>query len=103
MDNPILWIIIIGVVLLVLFVIFVYNSLVRRRVETQNAGSQIDVRHKRRYDLIPNHVETVKRYATHEKETFERVVQARNAAMNASGVADKAAAENQLSGTLKTL
>jgi LemA protein len=89
--------------LVVGFVVMVYNSLVGRRVETQNAWSQIDVQLKRRYDLIPNLVETVKGYATHEKETFERVIQARNAAMNASGPAEHAAAENALSGTLKTL
>jgi LemA protein len=89
--------------LIVGFVAMTYNSLVGRRVETQNAWSQIDVQLKRRYDLIPNLVETVKGYATHEKETFERVIQARNAAMNASGPAAHAAAENALSGTLKTL
>ncbi|CAN5258143.1 LemA family protein [soil metagenome] len=89
--------------LIVGFVVMIYNSLVSRRVETQNAWSQIDVQLKRRYDLIPNLVETVKGYATHEKETFERVIQARNAAMNASGPAAHAAAENALSGTLKTL
>ena len=84
-------------------VVLMYNGLVRRRVETQNAWSQIDVQLKRRYDLIPNLVETVKGYATHEKDTLERVIQARNAAMNASGPAASAAAENALSGTLKTL
>src|SRR5437867_3475912 len=89
--------------LLVLVVILIYNGLVGSRVETQNAYSQIDVQLKRRYDLIPNLVETVKGYAGHEKETFEKVVQARSAAMNAQGVADKAAAENALTGTLKSL
>jgi LemA protein len=99
------WIVVLVVVgLLVLMAIAIYNGLVGRKVETQNAYSQIDVQLKRRYDLIPNLVETVKGYATHEKETFENVVKARSAAMNASGgVAEKAAAENQLSGTLKTL
>ena len=85
------------------FCIMVYNGLVGKRVETQNAWSQIDVQLKRRYDLIPNLVETVKGYASHEKDTFERVIQARNAAMNASGPAAHAAAENALSGTLKSL
>jgi LemA protein len=89
--------------LLLLAAVVIYNSLVSGRVETQNAYSQIDVQLKRRYDLIPNLVETVKGYASHEKETFERVIQARNAAMNAQGVAEKSAAENQLTGTLKTL
>lgn len=88
---------------IVLAFILIYNSLVSGRVETQNAYSQIDVQLKRRYDLIPNLVETVKGYATHEKETFEKVIQARSAAMNAQGVADKSAAENMLSGTLKSL
>ncbi len=85
------------------FCVVVYNSLVGRRVETQNAWSQIDVQLKRRYDLIPNLVETVKGYASHEKDTLEKVIQARNAAMNATGPAEHAAAENALSGTLKTL
>jgi LemA protein len=85
------------------FCVVVYNSLVGRRVETQNAWSQIDVQLKRRYDLIPNLVETVKGYASHEKDTLEKVIQARNAAMTATGPAEHAAAENALSGTLKTL
>ena len=106
MENiqPWVWFAVGGGVI-VLFVIIVYNGLVSRRVETQNAFSQIDVQLKRRYDLIPNLVETVKGYAKHEQETLEKVIQARNAAMNAQGgsVADRAAAENQLSGTLKTL
>jgi LemA protein len=98
------WIVVLVVIgLLVVVAIVMYNGLVSRRVETQNAYSQIDVQLKRRYDLIPNLVETVKGYATHERETFENVVKARTAAMNATGVADKAAAENQLTGTLKTL
>src|SRR5277367_1734897 len=80
-----------------------YNSLVRLRNQLENAWSQIDVQLKRRYDLIPNLVETVKGYATHEKETLEKVIAARNSAMNATGVVEKAQAENQLSGTLKTL
>src|SRR3974390_3417983 len=90
----------VGVVLL-LAAIAPYNGLVNRKVETKNAWSQIDVQLKRRYDLIPNLVETVKGYATHEKETLERVIQARNMAMSAGGVAEKAAAEKQLSGALQ--
>jgi LemA protein len=89
--------------LIVGVIVMIYNGLVRRRVETQNAWSQIDVQLKRRYDLIPNLVETVKGYASHEKDTLENVIRARNAAMNASGPAEHAAAENALSGTLKTL
>lgn len=94
----------VGVVgLLILFAIATYNSLIGKKVETENAWSQIDVQLKRRYDLIPNLVETVKGYAKHEQETLEKVIQARNAAMNAQGVEDKAAAENMLTGTLKTI
>jgi len=105
MSPAIIVLIIFGVVGLILIGAFIgiYNGLVGKRVETQNAWSQIDVQLKRRYDLIPNLVETVKGYASHEKETLERVIQARNAAMNARGVAEHAQAENALSGTLKTL
>jgi len=105
MSPAIIVLIIFGVVGLILIGAFIgiYNGLVGKRVETQNAWSQIDVQLKRRYDLIPNLVETVKGYASHEKETLERVIQARNAAMNARGVAEQAQAENALSGTLKTL
>src|SRR5947209_7902718 len=84
-------------------VIATYNSLVGKKVETENSWSQIDVQLKRRHDLIPNLVETVKGYASHEKDTLERVVQARNQAVNAHGVAEQAAAENQLTGALKTI
>jgi LemA protein len=90
-------------VILIIAVVVIYNGLVSKKVETENAWSQIDVQLKRRHDLIPNLVETVKGYATHEKETLERVIEARNAAMNARGPAEHAAAENVLSGTLKTL
>ena len=104
MEHWLPWLIVGGIVLLlVLFVVAVYNSLVNRKVETENAWSQIDVQLKRRHDLIPNLVETVKGYAAHEKDTLERVVQARNAAVNARGVAEQAAAENQLTGALKTI
>src|ERR1700757_2972895 len=92
----------IGLVI-VLGLVALYNGLVGKRVETQNSWSQIDVQLKRRYDLIPNLVETVKGYASHEKDTLEKVIQARNMAMNAKGVAEQAQAENMLSGTLKTL
>src|SRR5205085_10775887 len=90
-------------VIVIFAAIGIYNGLVNRRVETENAWSQIDVQLKRRYDLIPNLVETVKGYAGHEKETLERVIQARNMAMSASGVAAKAEAENMLTGALKSL
>jgi LemA protein len=89
--------------LVILSLIGIYNGLVNRKIETENAWSQIDVQLKRRYDLIPNLVETVKGYASHEKETLEKVIQARNMAMNARGVGEQAQAENVLSGTLKSL
>ncbi len=87
----------------VFWAIGVYNGLVGLRVQSQNAWSQIDVQLKRRYDLIPNLVETVKGYAAHERETLERVIQARNMAVSAHGVAEQAQAENMLSGALKSL
>ena len=93
------------VVLLVLYVVLTYNRLVRTRNRIDNAYSQIDVQLKRRYDLIPNLVETVKGYAAHEKTTFEAVTAARSNAMNAQSgsPAEQAQAENALSGTLKSL
>ena len=90
-------------ILIVVVVISLYNSLVRMRQQVKSAWSQIDVQLKRRYDLIPNLVETVKGYAAHEKTTFEMVVQARNAAVAAAGVAQQAQAENALSGALRQL
>ena len=81
----------------------IYNSLVRLRQQVKNAWSQIDVQLKRRYDLIPNLVETVKGYAKHEKETLEGVIQARNAAISAQGVEQQAQAENMLTGALRQL
>ena len=89
------------VVLLVIFVIGMYNSLVRLRVQCDNAWSDIDVQLKRRYDLIPNLVETVKGYAGHEKGTLEGVVAARNQAMNTQGPAAKADAVNVLTSALR--
>jgi LemA protein len=91
------------VVIVALWVAAKYNGLVRLRVQLENAWAQIDVQLKRRYDLIPNLVETVKGYAAHEKQTLENVIKARNMAMNATGVADRAQAENMLTGTLKSL
>ncbi len=92
-------------VLSLIWLVGAYNSLVKSRVDTENAWSQIDVQLKRRYDLIPNLVETVKGYASHEKETLEAVIQARNSAMGASdsSAATRAAAENMLTGALKSL
>jgi LemA protein len=88
----------------VLFVIGIYNGLVRLRNEVKNAWSQIDVQLKRRYDLIPNLIETVKGYVTHERETLEAVVKARQQAINISdNVIDQAKAESMLSRTLRSL
>jgi LemA protein len=83
--------------------VVLYNRLVTLRNRCDNAWAQIDVQLRRRYDLIPNLVETVKGYAAHENETLERVVQARSDAMAAQGVEQQTAAENQLTGTLKSL
>ena len=80
-----------------------YNRLVVLRNRIENAWSQIDVQLKRRVDLIPNLVETVKGYAAHEKEAFEKVIRARSALMNASGVEAQAQADNMLTGALKSL
>jgi LemA protein len=91
------------VLLLIIILIVMYNSLVRLRNRIDNAWSQIDVQLKRRYDLIPNLVETVKGYAAHEKAVFENVTQARANAINAQGPAEQAQAENVLSGALKSL
>jgi LemA protein len=96
--------IILGIlVLIVIFLIGMYNGLVRLKVQCDNAWADIDVQLKRRYDLIPNLVETVKGYAAHEKDTLEGVINARNRAMTATTPADKAQAENILTGALKSL
>ena len=91
------------IALLALSIVFTYNGLVRLRVQCDNAWADIDVQLKRRYDLIPNLVETVKGYATHERGTFEAVVAARNQAMSAQGPMAKGQAENTLSGALRQL
>jgi LemA protein len=98
-----LWIILAVVLVLVFFVIGIYNGLVAKRMRCREGWSQIDVQLKRRYDLIPNLVETVKGYAAHERETLENVITARNAAISADGVAAQAQAENMLTGTLRQL
>ena len=97
------WIVLGVIVLFSFFLIGMYNSLVQLRVRSDSAWSDIDVQLKRRHDLIPNLVETVKGYATHEKTTFENIAKFRSQAMQASGPVDKAAAENQLTGALKSL
>jgi len=91
------------VVLLGLYLVATYNGLVSLRNRIENAWAQIDVQLKRRYDLIPNLVETVKGYASHERDTLEAVIQARNAAMSAQGPHDQANAENMITGALKSL
>ncbi len=91
------------VIILALIFAGYYNRLVSLRNRIDNAWSQIDVQLRRRYDLIPNLVETVKGYATHEREVFEKVTEARSRAISAGGVAEQAQAENQLTQTLKSL
>ena len=98
-----LWIAVGLVALVLLYVIFTYNRLVRLRVRTDNAWSQIDVQLRRRYDLIPNLVETVRGYATHERELFEEVTRARSNAEAAPGVRDQAEAENRVTNGLRQL
>src|SRR6201998_179601 len=89
--------------LLVFFIVAMYNGLVSLKVQCDNAWSDIDVQLKRRYDLIPNLVETVKGYAAHEKGTFENVAKFRSAAMAASTPAEKSEAEGQLTYALRGL
>ena len=98
-----LWIILGLVVLLLLFLAVLYNRLVRLRNATQNAWAQVDVQLKRRHDLIPNLIETVKGYAAHERGTFEAVTEARTAAQKAQGPAESAQAENILTQALGKL
>jgi len=98
-----LWIVLIIIAVAVLAMIIIYNNFVRLRQRVKEAWSDIDVQLKRRYDLIPNLVETVKGYATHERELLEKVTEARTRAMGADSPKEKADAENMLSGTLKTL
>jgi len=95
--------VLIVVAVLALSIVFIYNGLVRLRVQCDNAWADIDVQLKRRYDLIPNLVETVKGYAAHERGTFEAVTQARNQAMSAQGPAAKGQAEGMLTGALRQL
>jgi len=98
-----IWIILGIVVVLIIAVIGMYNSLVQSKMKVDNAWSQIDVQLQRRFDLIPNFVETVKGYMTHEKETFEKIASLRTSWANANSVSEKAELDNQLSTTLKTI
>ncbi len=91
------------IVIFILYVIAIYNSLIRLRVQVENAWSQIDVQLKRRHDLIPNLVEAVKGYMKYEQETLTKVIEARAKAVSASSIPDKAKAEGELTGMLKSL
>ncbi len=91
------------VVILVLMCIFIYNNLVSLKMRVRNAWAQIDTQLKRRFDLIPNLVETVKGYATHEQSTFEKIVEARNSFTSAQSVSDKSQANNMLTDSLKSI
>lgn len=103
MSN-LLWIILAIVAVIAVWLVIVYNGLIRSKNRTDEAWSDIDVQLKRRYDLIPNLVETVKGYAAHEQGTLQKVIDARNTAMSADGsAANKAEAENALSSTLKSI
>ncbi len=99
----ILAILLAGVVGLALYVMGIYNSLVTLKNKVDESWSDIDTQLKRRFDLVPNIVESVKGYASHEKETFEKITQARNMGMNATSVKDKEAADNMLTGALKSI
>ncbi|MHB1253293.1 MAG: LemA family protein [Candidatus Humimicrobiaceae bacterium] len=100
--GGIILIIVIFVVIVIIF-IGLYNSIVSLRNKVDNAWSQIDVQLRKRFDLIPNLVETVKGYAAHERETLEKVIEARQMGVNASSVKDQAQADNMITGTLKSL
>ncbi|MBI2482045.1 MAG: LemA family protein [Candidatus Vogelbacteria bacterium] len=91
------------IVFLLIIIVFVYNRFVALTIRVKEAWADIDVQLKRRYDLIPNLVETVKSYATHERETFDRVTTARAKALSAGSVVEHGEAENMLTGALKSL
>src|SRR5256712_920922 len=97
------WIVLGVTIAALLFLIGTYNRVVRLRNRIENAWAQIDVQLRRRYDLIPNLVESVKGYAAHERQTFDSVTQARANAINAQGVVQQAQAENQITTALKSL
>jgi len=99
----VVYIILIIVALLILWLVGIYNGLVKRKNRAKEAWADIDVQLKRRYNLIPNLVETVKGYASHEREVFENITKARSMAMGARDMKEKAMAENALSDTLKSL
>lgn len=98
-----MWVFLIVVVVVALVVVGIYNGLVRMREHVDASWSDIDVQLKRRHDLVPNLVNTVRGYASHERDTLEAVIQARNAAVSAQGPAEQGKAENQLSGALRQI
>ncbi len=98
-----MWIFLAAVIVIAFWLVGTFNGLVSLKNKTDEAWSDIDVQLKRRYDLIPNLVETVKGYAAHEQGTFQKVIEARTAAMGAKSVAEHAQAENMLSQTLKSI
>ena len=99
----VLWVVVALVVLVLLSLVWIYNRLVTLRTRVDNGWSQIDVQLRRRADLIPNLVETVKGYAAHERELFERISEARARSIGASGVGEQADAENQVTSGLRQL
>jgi LemA protein len=100
---PIIWIVLIGLGLILAWLILTYNGLITLKNRVDEAWSDIEVQMKRRYDLIPNLIETVKGYAKHEEGVFTKVTEARANAMNAQSAGEQAAAQNMLSDTLKSL
>lgn len=99
MSAFLIFVIIVAVV--AMYAVSIYNALVKLRNQVKNAWSQIDVQLKRRHDLIPNLIETVKGYMTHERDTLENITKARSAAVDASTINDKSKAESELSGALQ--
>lgn len=99
----VIWILVIVIAVILFGIIAIFNRLVGLKNRTDEAWSDIDIQLKRRYDLIPNLIETVKGYAKHEKELFEKVTQARTEAMKSKGLVDKAKAENQITEALKSV
>ena len=97
------WVILAIIIIVVIALICMYNSLVQAKIKVDNAWSQIDVQLQRRFDLIPNFVETVKGYMAHESETFEKIAKLRTSWANTESVAQKASIDNELSTALKTI
>jgi len=98
-----MWIALIIIAILIIWIISMYNNLVKAKLKVDNAWSQIDVQLQRRFDLIPNFVETVKGYMQHESETFEKITELRTSWANSSSVGEKAKLDGELSGALKTI